>query len=46
VEELLYSKSDGTLEQVAQRDCGVSFYGDIQDPAGGLPVQSVVGYLL
>ena len=38
MEEILYSKDDGALEQAAQRDCGVSFYGDIQDPFGHLPV--------
>jgi len=38
VEELLYSKDDGGLEEVAQRSCGVSFYGNIQDPSGHLSV--------
>ena len=45
MEELLYGKDDGTLEQVAQRGCGVS-YGDIQDLAGCLPVQPIVRNLL
>ena len=33
-EELLYCESDGALEQAALRGCGVSFYGDTQDPPG------------
>ena len=39
-------KGDRALEQVAQRGCGVSFYGGIQDPAGCLPVQTMVGHVL
>jgi len=38
VEELLYDTGDKTMEQVVQRGCGVSIYGDIQDPSGHLPV--------
>jgi len=45
VEELLYSTGGGTLEQVAQKGCGVSFYGGIQDLPGCLPVRHIVGSL-
>jgi len=38
VEELLYSEGDGALTQVAQRGCGISFFGNIQDPPEHLPV--------
>ena len=31
-------RGDGALKQVARRDFGVSFYRDIQDLAGCLPV--------
>ena len=46
VEELLYEKGDRALEQVAQRGCGVSFYRDVQDLSGCLPLRHIVGYLL
>jgi len=42
-EELLPSEGDGALEQAAQRGCGFSFYGDIQDLPGRGPVQPAVG---
>ena len=41
-----YGKGDGELEQVAQTGSGVSFYGDIQDVPGCLPVRPTVGNLL
>jgi len=42
-EELLPSERDGALAQAAQGGCGVSFYGDIQDPPGRGPVQPALG---
>ena len=46
MQELLYRESDGALEQAAQRGCGVSFSGDIQDLSRRLPAQLTVGNLL
>lgn len=46
MEELLHSKGDGALEQVAQWCRGLFFYRDIQDSSECLPVQPIVGYLL
>ena len=42
-EELLPSAGDGALEQAAQRGCGVSFSGHIQDLPGRGPVQPALG---
>ncbi|GAB0208567.1 mitochondrial enolase superfamily member 1 [Grus japonensis] len=41
--KLLHFESDRALEQAAQRGCGVSFSGDIQNPSGRNPVQPALG---
>jgi len=38
-EEELHSEGDKALDKVAQRGCGISFFGGIQDPTGRGPVQ-------
>ena len=46
MKELLHSKGDGVLKQIAQGGCGFYFSGDIQDLPGHTPVQPAVGSLL
>lgn len=37
-EKVLYSESYQPLKQAVQRDCGVSFSGDVQNPPRCFPV--------
>jgi len=37
-EEELYCDSDGVVEQAAHRACGISFFGDIQNPSEFFPL--------
>ena len=41
--ELLYCVGDCAMEQTAQRGCGVSLTGDIQELSGCSPVQFSLG---
>lgn len=41
-----FTVSDGALVQTAQRGCGVSFPGDVQELPGHLHLQSAVRNLL
>jgi len=45
LKELLHSEGARALEQAAHGGCGVSLFGDIQDPSGCLPVQPAAGSL-
>jgi len=42
-EEFLHFEGDRALGPVAQRGCGFSFSGDIQDPPAQGPVQPALG---
>ena len=42
-EKLHHCEGDWALAQAAQRGCGVSFSGDIQNPPGHNPVQPALG---
>jgi len=42
----LYCETDRALQLAAQRGCGISFPGDIENLPGCFPVQPTVGNLL
>ena len=42
-EIILYFEDDRALAQAAQRGCGISYSGNVENPPGGVPVQPAVG---